>query len=91
MLFGRTLDWPGITPAERVRTDHGMAVQGPGPIPNEVYQRLFVWSVAGNHRLAPGPIVELFHEDTVLVCQPVREHIGGAEWFPSSESKSTAH
>lgn len=63
---------------------------GPGPVPNRVYQRLFVWSVAGRQRLAPGPLVELFQDDTLTVCQPVREHIGGAEWFPSSGSRSTA-
>ena len=76
---------------------HGRLARGPhaivtlaaaGPVPPLVYQRLFVWALGGPYRLAPGPIVEIGHDDKVLVCQPVREHFGGAAWFQSSGSRS---
>jgi len=51
----------------------------PGPVPNRAYQRLFVWSLEGDLRLAPGAVIELLHGDRTLVCQPLRERIGGHE------------
>lgn len=111
-LLTRTLDWPGITPPERVRVDRGVvlaaggrcaprarATLAPGPhatielpgrepVPNRVYQRLMVWSMAGAWRLAPGPLVELLYDDRTVVHQPVREHDGGGGCLPSSASRS---
>ena len=90
VVVERQPEGPGLCAGHLVRGTHAtIELPGRGPVPSEIYQRLFVWSVAGSHRLVPGPVVELFHEDRVIVCQPVREHIGGAEWFPNSGSRST--
>jgi AraC-like DNA-binding protein len=82
---------PGLCRGRLARGPHAIVtVPGRGPAPPLVYQRLFVWALGGPYRLAPGPIVEIYHENKVLVCQPVREHFGGAAWFPSSASRSTS-
>lgn len=44
---------------------------GCGPVAPTVYQRLFVWSMAGRYRLRPGPIVEIQDQDGIVVHQPV--------------------
>jgi AraC-like DNA-binding protein len=81
---------PGLCRGRLARGPHAIVtIAGRGPAPPLVYQRLFVWALGGSHRLAPGPVVEICHEDRLLVCQPVREHFGGAAWFPSSGSRST--
>ncbi len=80
---------PGLCRARLARGPHAIVtVAGRGPAPPIVYQRLFVWALGGPYRLAPGPVVEICHDDKVLVCQPVREHFGGSAWFPSSGSRS---
>ena len=48
-----------------------LAVPGPGPICNTVYQRLFVWALGGRHRLRPGPVVEIARGRDIVTCQPV--------------------
>ncbi len=45
--------------------------EGTGPAAPTVYQRLFVWSMSGRHRLRPGPIVETQDDDGIVVHQPV--------------------
>ena len=81
---------PGLCRGRLARGPHAIVtIAGHGPTPSLVYQRLFVWALGGPYRLSPGPVVEICHEDQVLVCQPVREHFGGAAWFPSSGSRST--
>jgi len=44
---------------------------GGGPVSPTVYQRLFVWSMAGRHRLRPGPILEIPQQDHIVVYQPI--------------------
>lgn len=48
-----------------------LALPGRGPTPNTVYQRLFVWSLGGRHRLRPGPILEIARGREIVTCQPV--------------------
>jgi AraC-like DNA-binding protein len=80
---------PGLCRSRLARGPHAIVTVAPaGPVPPLVYQRLFVWALGGTYRLAPGPVVEIRHDAKVLVCQPVREHFGGAAWFPSSGSRS---
>jgi AraC-like DNA-binding protein len=43
------------------------------PVPSTAYQRLFVWSMAGRHRLRPGAILEIRDNNEILVCLPVRD------------------
>jgi hypothetical protein len=50
-----------------------LAVRGAGPVPPTLYQRLFVWSMAGRYRLRPGPILEIPLGDEVRVYQPVTD------------------
>ncbi len=97
VLFGVTLDWPGITPPGFVRQDWGrplrarvasdgwvaraigggtyasLRVPGTGPVPPTIYQRLYVWSMAGRYRLRPGPVLEFYHDQEIVVHQPVRD------------------
>lgn len=50
-----------------------LPVAGPGPAPTTAYQRLFVWAMAGRHRLRPGPILEIQTDDGLVVHQPVTD------------------
>lgn len=50
-----------------------LSVEGAGPVPPTVYQRLYVWSMAGRYRLRPGPILEIPHDNRVTVYQPVAD------------------
>jgi len=43
------------------------------PVPATTYQRLYVWAMAGRHRLRPGAILEMRRNDDVLVALPVRD------------------
>ena len=50
-----------------------LTVKGAGPVPTTIYQRLFVWAMAGRYRLRPGPILEIQQGDEVVVHQPVSD------------------
>lgn len=74
--WGRRLD--GRPTADRwVRRSIGgglyatLRTPGAGPVPPTIYQRLFVWSMAGRHRLRPGPIVEIQEDHGIVVHQAV--------------------
>mgnify|MGYP002624614505 CR=1 FL=1 len=56
-----------------------LAAPPPGPVDPTVYQRLFVWSMAGRHRLRPGPVVEIRDGDSLTVHQPVADVFAGSE------------
>ena len=76
--WGRTLDGRPVAEGWVRRTVGGgsyatLSAAGRGPVPPTVYQRLFVWAMAGRHRLRPGPILELLNEDRVVVYQPVQD------------------
>jgi AraC family transcriptional regulator len=53
------------------RTHATIAVRGNGPVPTEVYQRLFVRLAGGRNRLAPGPLLEIWRDGLIEVAQPV--------------------
>jgi AraC family transcriptional regulator len=77
--WGRTLDG-GDPAAGWVRRSVGgglyakLRVEGTGPVPPVVHQRLFVRTMAGRYRLRPGAILEIQEGDGILVHQPVRDH-----------------
>lgn len=50
-----------------------LSVRGMGPVPPTLHQRLFVWAMAGQHRLRPGAILEVQDGDEVTVFQPVTD------------------
>jgi len=80
--WGRPLDGRRLTGGWVRRSIGGglyasISVEGSGPVSPTVYQRLFVWSMAGRHRLRPGAILELYDHNQVTVHQPVADTLEG--------------
>ena len=48
-----------------------LSAEGPGPVANTEYQRLFIWSLAGRYRLRCGPILELQEGSRIVIGQPI--------------------
>lgn len=76
--WGRVFDGHTVSDGWVARSIGGgtyasLHVPGTGPVPPTIYQRLYVWSMAGRYRLRPGPILECFHDQAIIVHQPVRD------------------
>lgn len=60
-----------------------LTLEGSGPALPTIHQRLFVWAMAGRHRLRPGATLEMQQGDNIVVYQPVVDtrctdrHTGG--------------
>lgn len=64
---------PGVTRAIGDGSYAALTVPCDEAVSPTVYQRLFVWSMAGRYRLRPGAMVEIQRGDEVSVHLPVRD------------------